>query len=195
MSAAYKKGVDEHFPEAKQVVDPFHVVKRVGDAFDEIRRREHRENPELFAGSLWAWRKGEENLTAAEAELRSKLLRKRHLKTGRACMIRETLREILRLADPGERARRLGEWHRWARRSRLPEMKDAAGTIKEHWDELLAFGKTRLSNAAAEAINGVIQTIKRKSRGFRRVAHFRAMIFLVAGNLQFDLPDVFPASR
>ncbi len=192
MSAAYKKGVDEQFPTAEQVVDPFHVVQLVGAAFDKIRRREHRENPELFAGSLWAWRKREDHLTETEAAIRSKLLRQRHLQTGRACMINEALREIIRIPDPSELEMRLGEWIRWSRRSRLPEMKQVAGTIKQHWAELLAFARTRLSNAAAEAINGLIQTVKRKSRGFTRIDHFKAMIFLLAGNLHFDLPDVFP---
>lgn len=192
MSGAYKKGVDEEFPNAEHVVDVFHVVQLVGEAFDKIRRREHRENPELFKGSLWAWRKREDNLNEQECAVRSKLLQNRHLKTGRACMINESMREIIRIADPAEFEMRLGEWYRWARRSRLPEMKQVAGTIKSHWDELMAFAKTRLTNAAAEALNGLIQTVKRKSRGFKLISHFKAMIFLLAGNLTFDLPDVFP---
>lgn len=192
MSGAYKKGVEEHFKNAEQVVDVFHVVQLVGEAFDKIRRREHRENPELFKGSLWAWRKREDNLNDTECAIRSKLLRNRHLKTGRACMINETLREIIRITDPADFEKNLTEWYRWARRSKLPEMKQAAGTIKAHWKELLAFARTRLTNAAAEALNGLIQTIKRKSRGFKLVSHFRAMIFLLAGNLTFDLPEVFP---
>ena len=192
MSAAYKKGVDEQFPKAEQVVDPFHAVQLVGAAFDQVRRREHRENPELFAGSLWAWRRREDRLSEEEAAIRSTLLRKRHLKTGRACIISECFREIIQIADPVAFEKHLGEWYRWARRSRLPEMKQAAGTIKDHWKELLAFARTRLSNAAAEALNGIIQTVKRKSRGFRLISHFRAMIFLIAGNLTFDLPSVFP---
>ncbi len=192
MSAAYKKGVDEQFKNAEQVVDVFHVVQLVGEAFDKIRRREHRQNPELFKGSMWAWRKREDNLDDEERVMRSTLLQNRHLKTGRACMINEALREIIRIADPVEFEMRLTEWYRWARRSRLPEMKQAAGTIKAHWAELMAFCRTRLTNASAEALNGLIQTVKRKSRGFTVVSHFRAMIFLLAGNLTFDLPDVFP---
>ena len=192
MSAAYKKGVDEQFKNAEQVVDVFHVVQLVGEAFDKIRRREHRENPELFKGSMWAWRKREDNLTDEESAMRSKLLQNRHLKTGRACMMNEAMREIIRIAAPEEFEKRLTEWYRWARRSRLPEMKQAAATIKAHWNELLAFARTRLTNASAEALNGLIQTVKRKSRGFKLVSHFKAMIFLLAGNLTFDLPEVFP---
>jgi len=71
-------------------------------------------------------------------------------------------------------------------------MKKAALTVKAHFQELLAFARTRLSNAAAEALNGLIQAAKRKSRGFRDPSHFPAIIFLLAGNLHFELPDPFP---
>lgn len=193
MSAAYEKGVREHFPQAERVVDFFHVVKLLGEAFDAVRKREHRQNPELFKDSLWVWRKREDHLDEAEAQRRAGLLKQRHLQTGRACMLMETFREIFRIPDAAELEQRLGEWYRWARRSRIPEMKKAAATIKDHWLELLAFARTRLSNAAAEALNGLIQTAKRKSRGFRSLRHFRAIIFLLGGNLHFDLPDPFPS--
>lgn len=193
MSPAYEKGVQEHFPQAERVVDFFHVVRWVGEAYDRVRKREHRDYPALFQGSLWAWRKREDHLTDEEAALRSRLLRQRHLQTGRACMMLEAFREIFRIPQLKELEARLREWYRWARRSRIPEMKKAALTVKDHLDELLAFARTRLSNAAAEALNGLIQTAKRKARGYGRVDHFRAIIFLLAGNLQFDLPDPFPS--
>ncbi len=193
MSPAYEKGVREHFPKAERVVDFFHVVRWVGEAYDRVRKREHRQNPALFKDSLWVWRKREDNLTAEEAEIRSRLLKNRHLQTGRACMILEAFREIFRIPDLKELEHRLLEWYRWSRRSRIPEMKKAALTVKEHLAELLAFARTRLSNAAAEALNGLIQTAKRKSRGFRLLRHFRAIIFLLAGNLQFRLPNPFPS--
>ena len=155
MSAAYEKGAQEHFPQAERVVDFFHVVKLVGAGFDRVRKREHRENPALFAGSLWAWRKREDHLTAEEAQTRSRLLKHRHLQTGRACMMLEAFREIFWIADLPELEARLLEWYRWTRRSRIPEMMKAALTVREHLKELLAFARTRFSNAAAEALNGV----------------------------------------
>jgi hypothetical protein len=36
----------------------------------------------------------------------------------------------------------------------------------------------RLTNGPAEAVNGLIQTAKRKSRGFRSFDYFRVMIYL-----------------
>jgi len=60
---------------------------------------------------------------------------------------------------------------------------------------VVAYLHTRVNNAVAEAINGIIQTVKRKSRGFRTVEYFVAMIYLVASRLKFDLPDPLPATH
>jgi hypothetical protein len=108
-------------------------------------------------------------------------------------MLIEAFREIMRTPDVAELEGHLHVWYRWARRSRIPEIKDAVLTIRQHWNELLAYARTRLSNAVAEAINGLIQTARRRSRGFDVPAHFRAIIFLLGANLTFDLPDPLPS--
>ena len=57
------------------------------------------------------------------------------------------------------------------------------------------FRLTRVTNGAAEAINGIIQTVKPKARGFRSVESFSAIIHLVASHLKSDLPDSVPATH
>jgi transposase len=193
MSAAFAKGVKEHFPTAETVVDYFHVMRHLMEAFDQVRAREHRRHPELFKDSLWAWRTAEGNLDDEQAAVRSRLLRVRHLQTGRACVIVEAFREIMREPNVTALEKQLQVWYRWARRSRIPEIKKAVLTIEAHWQELLAYARTRLSNAVAEALNGLIQTARRKSRGFDVPEHFRAIIFLLGANLTFDLPEPLPS--
>jgi len=58
-------------------------------------------------------------------------------------------------------------------------MKKVARTIRDHWTGVVAYLRTLVTNAAAEALNGIIQTVKRKTRGFRTVEYFTAMIYLV----------------
>jgi transposase len=77
----------------------------------------------------------------------------------------------------------------------IPEMKRAARTIRAHWDGIVAYLKTRVTNGVAEALNWIIQTVKRKARGFRTVEYFSAMIHLVASHLQFNLPDPVPSTH
>ncbi len=80
-------------------------------------------------------------------------------------------------------------------RARIPEMKRTARILRGHWDGVVACLRTRVTNGAAEALNGILQTVKRKSRGFRTVEYFTTMIYLVASHLKFDLPDPLPATH
>jgi len=57
----------------------------------------------------------------------------------------------------------------------------------------VAYLRTRVTKGAAEALNGINKTMKRKACGFRTVEHFSAMICLVVSHLKFNLPDPIPA--
>ena len=80
-------------------------------------------------------------------------------------------------------------------RSRIPEIQKLVGTIRVHWDGIVNCLRTRATNATAEALNGIIQTVKRKVRGYRTTRCFKTMILLVAGPLDLRLPNVIPAIR
>ena len=66
-------------------------------------------------------------------------------------------------------------------------------SIREHWDGIVAYLETRLTNGPAEAVNGIIQTAKRRARGFRTFECFQTVIYLIASKLNFDhLPNAVP---
>ncbi|MDR1051716.1 MAG: transposase [Deltaproteobacteria bacterium] len=48
-----------------------------------------------------------------------------------------------------------------------------------------------MTNAICEAVNSSIQAAKREARGFHTFKGFAAMIYLVAGKLELDVPDPF----
>lgn len=194
MSAAYIKGINEQFGQATLVFDYFHVVKLVTEALDEVRRRESREFPEQLKGTRWIWLKSEGKLTEAQQAERQRLCAGK-LQTGKAYNHLDALRTLMRQSDPAEAELALQWWCNWVARSKIPEMKKVARTIREHWDGIVAYLKTRVTNGAAEALNGIIQTAKRKARGFRTVEYFTAIIYLVGSRLQFDLPNPIPLTH
>ncbi len=65
---------------------------------------------------------------------------------------------------------------------------DAAKTIKRHWDGVLRWFESHLTNGVLEGINSLVQAAKARARGYRNIENFKAMIFLVAGKLDFQLP-------
>ena len=48
-----------------------------------------------------------------------------------------------------------------------------------------------INNGILEGLNSIIQTIKRKARGFRNLNNFMTDIYLKCGKLEFDLPKAF----
>jgi transposase len=189
MSAAYQKGVAEHLPQAQVVFDPFHVMKLAGEAIDGVRRELRAQGADV-KGAMWALRGNWENLKQDQRELRLELCA-RHKALGRALALRESLQETWHWPDAASAALHLKGWCSWAARSRLVPFQKLARTIKAHWDGILAFYPNRVTSAAIEAINGIIQTARRRARGFRNFLNLQAICYWMAGRLTLPIPSPF----
>ena len=187
MSPACIKGILEEFGGALLVFDYFHVVQQVSHALDQVRRRERREFPEELKGVRWAMLKGEDCLTEAERRTWQRVCAGK-LQTGKAFNPLNALRDIMKEPEPAVAEWDLKWWCGWVGRLRNPEIKNAAKTIRNHWDGVVACLRTHVTNGAAEAVNGISQTVKHKARGFRSVEYFSAISYLVASHLKFNLP-------
>lgn len=186
LSPAYQKGVNEHLPNAEMVFDRFHVMKLVNEALDIVRREEQKENP-LLKGSRYAWLHNPETATEKQTE-RLQTLTKLNLKTVRAYQIRLALRDVYEIRNRTRAEAGLKRWYFWATHSRIEPVIKAAKTIKRHWDGIVKFFDHRIANGLAEGINSIIQTIKRRARGYRNTDNFITMVYLSCGKLAFNLP-------
>lgn len=182
MSLGFKKGIEENFRNADTVIDKFHVIKHMNEAVDSTRKEEVKTNAEL-KNTKYIFLKNEENLTESQ-RARKKSLMKKHLKTGRAMMIREELQSVYEEAsDRDDAEKRLKKLVGWISRCRIPHVKEFGRLLKNHWDDILNYFDYRLTNAILEGTNSVIQNIKRRSRGFRNTEYFITMIYLSCGKL------------
>ena len=77
----------------------------------------------------------------------------------------------------------LERWYRGAVRSRLEPIKAFAYTVDDHWDGVIRWHATRISNGVLEGINSLVQAAKRRARGYRSTRNLIAMIYLIAGKL------------
>lgn len=186
MSGAFISGAAQHFPNAEITFDKFHVMQAVGTALDEVRRQEQRQRPEL-KGTRYLWLRSDRTLKAEQRQALH-LLKRSHLKTARAHALREALSWFWDApADVAESY--LTWWYNWAIRSRLQPMVAAAGTIKRHWQGILHYIQSRATNAVLEGVNSLVQAAKSRARGYRNVYHFITMVYLLAGKLEFRLPQ------
>jgi transposase len=185
MSPAFIAGAAESLPNAQITFDKFHVVKLINEAVDKVRRAEQKSRAELKR-SRYLWLKNPQNLSERQRTQLDNFAAS-NLKTGRAYRIRLAFQELC--LQPAENAEAfLKKWYWWATHSRLPPMIEAARMVKRHWNGILRWFQTRIANGIMEAINSLVQAAKAKARGYRSVRNLKAIIYLIAGKLELDLP-------
>lgn len=187
MSQAFINGVTDNFPNATITFDPFHVIQSANKALGEVRAADAKLYPDLMKGSRFAYLKNPENLTEKQDKTLTKLSNY-NLPTGRAYLLKLALQDVY-FAPTRENAEvRLKSWYSWAIRCQIEPMKKVAKTVKAHWDGILAWFDSHLSNGYVEAINGLIQAAKRRARGYKTYKNLINISYLIAGKLDFRLP-------
>ena len=186
MSPSFIKGVAGSLPNAAVTFDRFHAVKIVNEAVDQVRRSERRVH-RILAGTRYLWLRNPANLSQRQ---RTSLdsLPLRHLKTARAYQIRLAFQELYEQPSPENGKVFLKRWYFWATHSRLAPVVDAARTVKRHWDGILRWFDSKIANGLIEGINSLVQAAKAKARGYRSIRNLKAIVYLIAGKLDLQLP-------
>jgi len=187
MSPAFIKGAAAALPKAAITFDKFHLVKLINDALDHVRRTEQRAVPALRA-TRHLWLRNPTTLSPAQAErLEALNPSKSHLQTARAYRIRLAFQDLYK-QPPQSAEPYLKRWYFWATHSRLPPIVTAARAIKRNWRGVLRWFDAHISNGILEGLNSLVQAAKAKARGYRSHRALCAIIYLLAGKLQFNLP-------
>ena len=183
MSPAFISGTQEFLPAAEITFDRFHVMKKLSEAIDEVRRTEQKDNPELKA-SRYVWLKNRSNLTAAQQETLAWLTRpSMRLATARAHRWREDFQGFYDQPDPATAEAYLRRWCYGAKRSRLQPVKDFVSLVEGHWEGITSWHHTRIANGLLEGTNSLIQAAKARARGYRTKNKMITIIYLIAGKL------------
>jgi transposase len=198
MGPAFAKSVraDGHAPQAVICFDPFHVVKAMTDALEELRRdlwQQMRLLPDpaiakRFKGARWALLKNPDDLTGSQADtLRS--IRRNGGAMWRGYQLKEAGREIFAGdLDPTEAIELIDRWCSRAQRSRLAPFVKAAATVRKHRDGILAAIRYRLSNGLIEGLNNKVRLIIRRAYGFHSADAALALVMLSCGPIELRLP-------
>ena len=186
MSPAFISGIENTFPNASITFDKFHVMKIMNDAIDRVRREEQSNNA-MLKNTRYVWLKNPENLTIKQNET-FRSLKDLRLKTLRAYNIKLALRDFWNYKNPISAEDYLKRWYFWATHSRLNPVIDCAKTVKQHWNGITNYIKTKIDNGILEGTNSLIQAAKDSARGFRSTKNFIITIYLRTGKLEFNLP-------
>ena len=187
MHEPFKKAIreDPALAHAAHVHDPFHVIKRAGEAVTELRRSIFfRAGPELRAigkGTRWlVLRSWERQSDEQRAHLRQ--LFRLNGKLARAYQLVEELRAVLRAPDG--KSLYDGLWRilrRTERRDNVP-MRKLHESIKAHLDQIVALGELRPPTGRIEALNNNWETLVRRGRGYRNHAYLLAKLRFITAN-------------
>jgi transposase len=188
----YVQSTLSHVPGAagKIVHDPFHLVKYMNEAVNEVRKNEQRrlqaQGDDILKNTRQLWLYGMENVPAQHAQ-RFEEVKQLNLQTSRAWAIKEVFRSFWLCpgAKPAERYFR--KWYGWAIRSRLEPLKKVARMCKAHLSNILTFFVHRLTNGPIEGLNNKIQSLITKAFGYRNKERFKTDIFFHLGGL-----DLYP---
>jgi len=173
------------------VVDHFHAVRLANAVVDQVRRRVqqatrgHRgrkRDPLYGIGKL---------LLTAQEQLtgRGRVRLGASLAAGdptgevaAAWQGKELLRAVYRAVDPATARAALDRFYRWADSLQLPELSRLARTVRAWEAEILAFHATNgCSNGPTEAVNLLINKVKRVGHGFRNFTNYRLRLLLHCG--------------
>lgn len=186
MWAAYVESIKAHLPKARIVFDRFHMVRHLNAAVDEVRRLTWRKlsgpDKSRFKRTRWLWLRDPSNLEPKQKRQLSALCR-RNAPIVRAYYLKEDFQHFWDYHQEGWAARHLKHWVWWASHSRLEPFKRLARMVRKHWDGILAWTKTRVSNGALEGMNAKVSLIRHRAHGFRNVQNFIDNLYHCCANL------------
>ncbi|HVB52946.1 MAG TPA: ISL3 family transposase [Candidatus Acidoferrales bacterium] len=185
MAPAYRKGAERYFPRVPITFDRYHLMQNLNRAVDQVRRQEQ-ENASELKRSRYLWLMNPGRLSAGQRRHLTRL-RREHSQTAEAYRLKLSFQEFY-LQPASEAELYLADWIEMAIKSGLEPIADFACSIAEHWDGVVRWIHSRISNGVLEAISSLVQAAKRRARGYRTTENLIAVVYLTAGKLDFGLP-------
>ena len=190
MYAPYMTLIKEVFPNAKIVLDKFHVVQLLSRALNKTRIRFMNQNKEFYNKFKHYWRlllKAQEDIHSTHY-FYSNCFKKQ--------ISQQEIIDFLLALDPELKAtydfyqtikqaiklRNFDAFHHAIQNPSdllSPEMKTALKTLTNYQDYIKNTIETSYTNGVLEGINNKIKVIKRMAFGYRSFYHFKARILII----------------
>jgi len=174
---------------ALNILDRFHIAKKLGEAIDDVRAAETKElmrkgKQVVLKHSRWCLLKNPKNLTDNQ-KVKLKDLLQCNLKTIRAYLLKEDFQNFWDYASPAWAGKFLDQWCTQVMRSRLKPMKKVAKTIRAHRQLILNWfeAKNVISLGAVEGQNNKAKVVIRKSYGFKTADMLKISLYHKLGKL------------
>lgn len=185
----YLKVIARRAGNALNILDRFHIAKKLNEGIDQVRRNEtavliKRGKAVVLKHSRWCFLKNPENLTDNQ-KVKLKELLACNLKTIRAYLLKEDFQNFWAYTSATWAGKFLDQWCTQVMRSKLEPMKKVAKTIRAHKPLILNWfkAKNQISLGAVEGQNNKAKVVIRKSYGFRTAEILKVSLYHKLGML------------
>jgi transposase len=177
----YINVIGEVAPQAVIVHDKFHLVKKLSEAIDKTRRKEVKTVP-LLKKNRYTVLKNQSNRNKEQQSVFEQL-DAANLKTAQAWHVRENFKSIFELQDSALATETLEQWMTKSKEKGLHFVNEVIKTIKNHLQGVINAIITHTDSGKHENINGRIQAVLAKARGFRNFERFRINVLFYFGKI------------
>jgi transposase len=185
----YLTVVAEQLKDAVHLLDRFHIMKKMNEAVDEVRRAESRRleadgYEPVLKHSRWCLLKRRGNLTQGQAVKLRELLQY-NLRTTRSYLLREDFQQFWEYASPAWAGKFLDAWCRRTMRSQIEPMKKIVRTLRNHRELIVNWFRARetVATGAVEGLNNKAKVTTRKAYGFRTFEMAETALYHTLGKL------------
>lgn len=191
MHEAFISVIKTECPNAQICVDRFHLVQKVNEAFDKVRRSEFKkakESKDTFNENMLEPHRRfilvarEKDLSKSEQKLLDKL-RRVNQSIHTAMLLVEYFHKALDKTSIKAFRQTLLTWYIVVRESKLEPFIKLAKTIRRYRMNIEAYIKSRLTTAVAEGLNNKIKVLKRMGYGYSNPTSFCRKILQRCGYL------------
>ncbi len=181
---------DPKLAHAAIVHDPFHIIKRAGEAVDEMRRQVFfRASPRLRKigrGSRWLLLRAWERCSPEEQQHLQHLLAYNYL-LARTYQIKEELREVLHAPDRASMKLGLDRILRRTQTRKHAPLRKLHDSLVDHYDRILALADFCPPTGRIEALNNNWETLVRRARGYRDHSYLLLKLrFMIANPIRAE---------
>jgi transposase len=168
----FRNSARKNAPQAAILFDKFHVMRTLGEALDEIRKREYArltgQKREYIKGQKYTLLSRRENLTLkGRAALKNLLKANKRLNT--AYLLKESFSQLWEYKNEGWARKFFDNWRAALKWQRLKPYEEFAEMIASHWEGIAAFTQweEKVSLGFVEGLNNKIRVIQRRAYGLR----------------------------
>lgn len=185
MSGEFRSMAKSIFPEARIVVDKFHVCRLVTWALERTRIQAQKNfepgRRKYYKKSRWILLKRENKLKEEEKQQLEVMLSLSE-EIRNAYLLKEKFYKIMDSKDKETARQRLKEWNLYAGVVNLPEFNKVVTTLCNWSNEILEAFATGYSNGYTEGMNNKTKVLKRTCYGVRNFSRFRNRLLYIANS-------------